>query len=151
MATTEKSVEILNDLIKINNDRIDGFERAAKELSAEDLDLRNLFTLFAHDSRGNAQELMAAVALHGETPESGNSVTGTLHRTWLDVKATFTGHDRKSILQECERGEDAIKKAYQEALADNNLPEDVRTILLQQQQKINEGHDKIKALRDGVA
>jgi uncharacterized protein (TIGR02284 family) len=38
------------------------------------------------------------------------SSSGTLHRMWLDVKATFSGHDRKSILEECERGEDAIKK-----------------------------------------
>jgi hypothetical protein len=30
--TTEKSVEVLNDLIEINNDRIDGFDRAGKEL-----------------------------------------------------------------------------------------------------------------------
>lgn len=151
MAATEKSVEILNDLIQINNDRVDGFERASKELSAEDLDLRNLFTLFAKDSRTHAQELTAAVALLGEKPDAGNSVTGTLHRTWLDVKATFTGHDRKSILQECERGEDAIKKAYQDALAENSFPEDVTSVLLQQQQNINEGHDKIKAMRDSVA
>ncbi|MCC8411238.1 PA2169 family four-helix-bundle protein [Mucilaginibacter sp. UR6-1] len=150
MATIEKSVEILNDLIQINNDRIEGFERASKELSADDLDLRNLFTLFTKDSRTHVQELTAAVALLGDKPETGNTITGTLHRTWLDVKATFTGQNRKSILQECERGEDAIKKAYTEALAGNVLPADVSEILVQQQQKINEGHDKIKALRDSA-
>jgi hypothetical protein len=29
--TTEKSVEVLNDLIEINNDRIDGFDRATQK------------------------------------------------------------------------------------------------------------------------
>jgi len=41
---------------------------------------------------------------------SGTSGTGAIHRAWIDVKATFSGHDRKSVLAECERGEDAIKK-----------------------------------------
>lgn len=60
--------------------------------------------------------MSSAVNINGEEPETGGSSTGTIHRAWLDVKATFSGHDSKSILQECERGEDAIKKAYKVAL-----------------------------------
>lgn len=151
METIEKTVEVLNDLIEINNDRIAGFERASKDLSAEDNDLRNLFTLFAQDSRTNVQELTAAVAQAGETAETGSSTAGTLHRTWLDVKATFTGHDRKSILAECERGEDAIKKAYRDALTnEDGSVSAYAELLTKQQAKINEGHDRIKALRDSA-
>jgi len=51
-------------------------------------------------------------------------------------------------LSECERGEDAIKKAYQEALQENDLGEDVRETLLSQQKDIQASHDAIKALRD---
>lgn len=149
METIEKSVEVLNDLIQLNNDRVDGFTRASKELSPEDNDLQNLFTMFAQDSRTNVQELTAAVAQLGDQPDHGNTITGTIHRAWLDVKATFSGHDRKSILAECERGEDAIKKAYQSALAEN-LPATVAVLLSTQQQKINEGHDRIKLLRDSA-
>ena len=149
METTEKSVEVLNDLIEINNDRIDGFERATKELGEGDSDLTAIFSKFASDSRHNVQELTAAVAAAGEEAETGNTATGTIHRAWLDVRATFSGHDRKSILSECERGEDAIKKAYQSALSDDNgLSAEHTQIIAQQQQVINEGHDKIKALRD---
>jgi len=152
METTEKSVEVLNDLIEINNDRIDGFDRAAKELGEGDSDLTTIFSKFASDSRHNVQELTAAVAATGEEAETGNTATGTIHRAWLDVKATFTGHDRTAILSECERGEDAIKKAYQSALADDNgLSAEHRQIIAQQQQVINEGHDTIKALRDSQA
>jgi uncharacterized protein (TIGR02284 family) len=147
--TTEKSVEVLNDLIEINNDRIDGFDRASKELDESDVDLRAVFEKFASDSRRNVQELSAAVGQAGGDVETGNTATGTIHRAWLDVKATFSGHDRKSILEECERGEDAIKKAYREALsADNGLAPQFATVVAQQQQAINEGHDTIKALRD---
>ncbi|QXV65695.1 PA2169 family four-helix-bundle protein [Mucilaginibacter achroorhodeus] len=147
--TTEKSVEVLNDLIEINNDRIDGFTRASKDLGEGDLDLKAVFDKFASDSRKNVQELSAAVGQLGGELETGNSVSGTLHRAWIDVKATFSGHDRKAILDECERGEDAIKKAYQDALSeDNGLSPQFSELLTRQQQDINEGHDSIKALRD---
>lgn len=147
--TTEKAVEVLNDLIEINNDRIDGFTRASKDLGEGDLDLKAVFDKFASDSRRNVQELSAAVGQLGGELETGNSVSGTLHRAWLDVKATFSGHDRKAILDECERGEDAIKKAYQDALTeDNGLAPQHIELLSRQQDAINEGHDSIKALRD---
>ncbi|WP_243749147.1 PA2169 family four-helix-bundle protein [Mucilaginibacter agri] len=48
--------------------------------------------------------------------ETGKSVSGTLHRAWIDVKSLFGGDDREGILSEAERGEDAIKKAYNDAL-----------------------------------
>jgi uncharacterized protein (TIGR02284 family) len=150
--TTEKSVEVLNDLIEINNDRIDGFDRAGKELGEADVDLKAVFEKFASDSRRNVQELSAAVGQTGGEVETGNTATGTIHRAWLDVKATFTGHDRHSILEECERGEDAIKKAYREALSpDNGLSAQFSELVAQQQQAIIEGHDSIKALRDSQA
>ncbi|MES2265492.1 MAG: PA2169 family four-helix-bundle protein [Bacteroidota bacterium] len=147
--TSEKSVEVLNDLIEINNDRIDGFDRASKDLGEGDADLKAVFEQFASDSRRNVQELSQAVGQAGGEVETGNTATGTIHRAWLDVKATFSGHDRKSILEECERGEDAIKKAYRDALSeDNGLSPQFATVIAQQQQLINEGHDRIKALRD---
>ena len=150
--TTEKSVEVLNDLIEINNDRIDGFDRASKELGESDADLKAVFEKFASDSRRNVQELSAAVGQAGGEVETGNTATGTIHRAWLDVKATFTGHDRHSILEECERGEDAIKKAYREALSpDNGLSPQFSQLVALQQEAINEGHDSIKALRDSQA
>ena len=151
METKEKAIEVLNDLIEINNDRIDGFDRASKELGEGDSDLKALFSKFASDSRRNVQELSAAVSQAGGEVETGNSASGTIHRAWLDVRATFSGHDRKSILEECERGEDAIKKAYRDALTeDNGLSTQFSQLLVQQQQVINEGHDRIKALRDST-
>jgi uncharacterized protein (TIGR02284 family) len=147
--TTEKSIEVLNDLIEINNDRIDGFSRAAKDLGESDVDLKTLFGKFASDSRQNVQELSAAVGEAGGELETGNTVAGTIHRAWIDVKATFSGHDRKAILAECERGEDAIKKAYRDALSeDNGLSQEQASLIANQQQAINLGHDSIKALRD---
>jgi uncharacterized protein (TIGR02284 family) len=152
METTEKSIEVLNDLIEINNDRIAGFAHAAHELKENDGDLRVLFLQLREESRDNVHELGNAINKNGGEVEMGMSSNGALHRMWLDVKAAFTGHDRRGILAECERGEDAIKKAYESALSpDNELPAEFTTILLHQQQDIIAAHNQIKALRDSEA
>ena len=149
METTEKSIDVLNDLIEINHDRIAGFEKASNDLGDGEFELKSLFDRFASESRTYSSELSEAVSQYGGEVETGTSGTGAIHRAWIDVKATFTGHDRKSILAECERGEDAIKKAYQSALdPENELTFDIADLVRRQQQGINAAHDQIKALRD---
>lgn len=148
MENQEKTVEVLNDLIQINNDRADGFDKASKDLSEENIDLKATFDKLSSDSRANVAELAGLVGRNNEDPDTGNTILGTLHRAWIDIKASFGGDDRHSILAECERGEDAIKKAYKDALQENELGENVRSVLLKQQDGINISHDAIKALRD---
>ncbi|WP_431210184.1 hypothetical protein ACQ86N_29625 [Puia sp. P3] len=41
--TTKETAGVLEDLIRINNDRIEGYEKALKDLKPEDSDLRILF------------------------------------------------------------------------------------------------------------
>ncbi|ASU36513.1 PA2169 family four-helix-bundle protein [Mucilaginibacter xinganensis] len=149
METTEKSIEVLNDLIEINNDRVAGFTHAAKELGDQDPQLSTIFIDFKNQSRENVHQLGTTINKNGGEIEMGMSGSGAIHRMWLDVKTAFSGHDRKSILEECERGEDAIKKAYERALdTQNALPPHFIEIILNQQQGIIAAHNRIKALRD---
>ncbi|WP_316757529.1 PA2169 family four-helix-bundle protein [Pedobacter aquatilis] len=151
MENTKKTVEVLNDLIEINNDRADGFDRASSDLDDANIDLKATFDRLSSDSRSNVIELAGLVGGEGDSPKDGNTLLGTLHRAWIDIKANFGGDDRHSILAECERGEDAIKKAYRDALSENELGQNVRDVLLKQQNTINLSHDAIKALRDAHA
>ncbi len=153
METIEKSVEVLNDLIEINNDRVAGFAHAMKQLEGSDGDLMAIFETYSQESRQNVHELSRAVDQLGTDADvDATSSGGAIHRAWLDVKATFGGHDRKSILEECERGEDAIKKAYKSALNEHDeLRSDLVQLISKQQQGIVSAHDKIKSLRDNEA
>lgn len=145
--TTTNATDIINDLIEINNDRVAGFEKAIADIKDENIDLKELFQGYAAQSRRYGQELAALVGNPADI-ETGNSVSGTLHRAWIDVKSLFGGSDRESILSEAERGEDAIKKAYQDALADSELPANAVETVTNQASEINAAHDQIKALRD---
>ncbi|MCF2487669.1 PA2169 family four-helix-bundle protein [Dyadobacter sp. CY347] len=148
MALTENASGVISDLIEINNDRVAGFEKAIADINDENIDLKHLFEEYAQQSRKNVQELSALVGSAAHV-ENDMSVSGTLHRAWIDVKSLFGGSDRASILSEAERGEDAIKKAYTDALA-GNVPLQSAEIIRSQAQGINAAHDKIKALRDSA-
>ncbi|MGX5853728.1 PA2169 family four-helix-bundle protein [Dyadobacter jiangsuensis] len=144
---TENVSGILGDLIEINNDRVAGFEKVIEDINDENVDLKAIFTEYAQQSRTNVQQL-SAIAGTAAHLEEDKSVSGALHRVWIDIKSLFGGSDRASILSEAERGEDAIKKAYQDALADSGLPFQAQEIVRTQAQGINAAHDRIKALRD---
>jgi uncharacterized protein (TIGR02284 family) len=73
-----------------------------------------------------------------------------LHRAWISIKETFTGHSEKSTLEECEFGEDAIKKAYDSALEEESMPAYIREMLNKQYETLLASHNEIKALRDSV-
>jgi uncharacterized protein (TIGR02284 family) len=67
----------------------------------------------------------------------------------MDVKATFSGHDRQSALESCEFGEDAAQKAYKTALAsDAEMTADTRQLITSQQASLKTSHDMIKKFRD---
>jgi uncharacterized protein (TIGR02284 family) len=147
---SKETASVLEDLIKINNDRITGYEKALKDLKPEDSDLRMLFLKAIDQSRGIKSTLGNELQILGESIPSG-SASGSIHRAWLDLKATFTGHGRHAILASCEFGEDAIQKAYESALGSEHLPEYLSTTVLAEKQELRSFHDEIKALRDQSA
>jgi uncharacterized protein (TIGR02284 family) len=151
MNVNEKTSEVLNDLVRINNDRITGYERAAKDADAKDADLKALFTRMADESRQYVNELTNYVARTGEEPAKETTVSGKIYRAWMDVKATFTGKNRKAILASCEYGEDAAQRAYDSALAsDAEISTEVRQLIMDQKTNLKQSHDKIKAMRDAL-
>ena len=146
MGTEKETIEILNDLIEINNDRIAGYEKALKDLEGDNEDLRILFENMIDESRQMRLALGKEVQVLGGTMETGTTGSGKIYRAWMDVKALFTGHDRQSVLNNCHTGEDAAQKAYTTALEAEHLPAYLRQMLSEQQQELKSSHDEIKAL-----
>src|SRR3954470_14827673 len=142
--TTKETIDVLNDLVAINNDRITGYEKALEETKGKDGDLKNLFTSMIDESRKIRLDLAAEVQALGGEYERGTTASGKLYRAWMDVKAVFTGHDRYTVLANCERGEDAAQNAYKAALEENHVPAYIRTLLSEQKQTLKASHDEIK-------
>lgn len=147
---TEKSIDILNSLIQINNDRIEGYETASKE--ADETDLKTLFSHFTETSLKCKADLVAEVKKLGGTPTEGTTTSGKFFRVWMDIKSAVTGSDRKAIINSCEYGEDVAVQTYNDALAHSeDLSAEQLMMIKEQHSAIKANHDKIKNLRDLMA
>ncbi len=144
----ENQIMVLNDLIKINNDRIEGYRKASENFKDNNMMLLSLFNELAMESHSNNEILINQVSRLGGEFEEGTTVSGKIYRAWMDVKATFGGDDAKGILESCEGGEDAAKQAYETAIESGYLDTQSLSVVLNQQQKQLQSHDKIKMLRD---
>jgi uncharacterized protein (TIGR02284 family) len=146
----EKTIDVLNSLITINNDRIEGYETASKE--TEEQDLKNVFGKLAQTSVHFNNALKPEVLKLGGEPEDGTRTTGKFFRVWMDVKAALTGNDRKAILNSCEYGEDVAKDTYQKVLEDDaeELTDEMKTLILAQHTLLVTDHNHIKTMIDAI-
>ena len=140
--------ETLRDLIRINNDRVTGYSKAATQ--TDEQDLQSLFSQLAQQSRQFASDLRRLVSDDKNVTDE-TTASGKIYRAWMDVKATFGGDDRHGILASCEFGEDAAQKAYKDALKEDDLTIDVRATIESQKAILRQAHDKIKMMRDTAA
>lgn len=142
-------IEVLNDLVRINNDRIAGYDRAIAEAKDLDVDLKAMFEGMVRESMEYKSDLNGHIMqLDGETTKD-TTMSGKIYRAWMDVKATFTGSTRKAILENCEFGEDAWRRAYEAALSsDAEMDAAVRQMITDHYNKQKNSHDLIKKYRD---
>ncbi|HZV68493.1 MAG TPA: PA2169 family four-helix-bundle protein [Saprospiraceae bacterium] len=142
----DNSINVLNSLIVINNDRISGYQTAIDE--TDDQDLKIAFAQFVQTSSECKNELVKAVNSLGGTPEDGTRIDGKIYRAWMDFKAMVTGKDRKAILNSCEYGEDVAVNSYERAMKDPNLSSEHNSLISNQYAQIKEDHDTVKSMRD---
>lgn len=148
MQNMRQTIEALNDLIQINNDRIAGYEKAIRETRPEDDDLKILYATMIAESHRNKIALATEVQALGAEIEQGTTTSGKIYRAWMEVKAIFTGHNRHTILANCEAGEVAAQRAYRSALEHESLPTYIRELLVRQEEALQANHEEIRTLRD---
>lgn len=148
MQVSEKSLDVLNDLVKINNDRIEGYDRAISESKDLDVDMKAVFEKMKQQSQDNKTKLVEQIGRLGGDTDDDTTLSGKIYRAWMDVKATFSGNDRKAVLESCEFGEDAAQRAYESALAEDDVDADIKNLIGEQQRSLKESHDLIKKYRD---
>ena len=146
----DKSIEVLNTLIEINNDRIAGYETASNE--TDEADLKALFSGLMQTSQKCKAELIIEVIKLGGTPIEGTKTTGKLFRVWMDIKSALTGKDRKAILNSCEFGEDIAIDTYRIALRHNldDINSEQQVLLNDQLLLIEAGHSKVNSLLEAL-
>ena len=140
-------VSTLNDLLESCRDGEYGFSTSADH--TQSADLKTLLSRHAQECRTAGQELQALIRQLGGEVDEGGSITGALHRGWVSVRGTLSGHSDQAMLDECERGEDSAVASYRKALK-QDLPANIRSMIEKQAQGAQKNHDEIKALRDSL-
>jgi uncharacterized protein (TIGR02284 family) len=151
MNTTQtSSCETLKNLVQILHDGQEGFRTASEDVKSALL--KEIFSRFSLQRAKFAGELEAELLSLGEVDpqDEGTTLRGAAHRVWIDLKAALTGNDLHAVLAEAERGEDAAVKAYKEALAQQDLPSSLRSLISRQALAVKATHDEVKALRDAA-
>ena len=138
-------IDELNTLIETCKDGEYGFRTCAENVKSTQL--RQVFTSRADECRQGATELQALVTRLGGKADTSSSVSGTLHRGWVNLKAMLSGDSDQAALNECERGEDAALARYRDAIKEA-LPSDIAAVVQRQYEGVKKNHDQIRRLRD---
>ncbi|MBQ0733376.1 ferritin-like domain-containing protein [Aquimarina celericrescens] len=147
MTTYSKEVgNKLNDLLEKTYDAEKGFKKAAENV--DHAGLKNYFNQKAQQRYDFGHELKDEIKAFGQDVDKGGSITGSAHRTWMDVKALFSSDNEEAMLEEAIRGEEASVEEYNDVLSETTLPTSTQTILMQQKNKIMDGLSSIKRLED---
>lgn len=134
----------IGDVIAVCREGELGYAEAAKDV--RDPGLKELFKLFGDQRRIFADTLERHAVWLGGAPPATPRISGWIHRKWLDVRAGIEHGSAITLLAECERGEHAALAKYERALS-IPMPEDLRSILLDQVAEIRAAHDKLDRMR----
>ena len=140
-------ISTLNDLIEVSKDGEEGFRSSAENV--DDPQLKAFFLRRSQEVAASVQELQELVRSLGGEPASSTSLSGTLHRRWIDIKTALTSNDTLAVLNETERGEDVALATYRRA-AEKDLPTHVRFVVVRQLEGAKRNHDEVKRLRDAA-
>ncbi|MDR6764267.1 uncharacterized protein (TIGR02284 family) [Flavobacterium sp. 2755] len=141
--TTKETVKTLEGLISILEDGKLGYTNAAEHV--ENLAIKADFLEYARERALFIVELQDEINKLGKsTDTSGGGPLGALHRTWIDIKSSFTGGDTEAIINACITGEEAAIEKYKKALEDNELEHSQVFIVSKQLNSIQNTLSQIK-------
>ncbi|NTW24876.1 MAG: PA2169 family four-helix-bundle protein, partial [Lentimicrobium sp.] len=141
------TITVLNKLVELHNDRIEGYETSLKV--TDEPDLKTLFAQLVHIRTKCRHELSLEIDRLGGIPKEVISISDRFLRTWMDVSDFLAGKDHKNLLDTCEFGEDEAV-CYYKAVLDNDsgyLNLEQKSMIHSQYALIKTGYDKVISLR----
>ncbi len=151
--TAYNSTPLINRLIEINNDRIEGYETAIALLpNKEALGIRQILEDLREQSLAFKNELSPLVVQSGGEPTENTRDSGKLFRAWMTLKSTLSSHTVASILDSCDQGEQEFSEAYRHVLEDSTgAPLDLVTVIERQSNLQQETYNTFKEWKDSSA
>lgn len=142
----QKTAKVLNNLVELNIDAEKGFKEAAENVPSASL--KSHFIAKSEERRAFAEQLREHLRKLNQQIDQKGTVTEAARRAWLDVKTAVTQNDDKAVLEVAKSQQAKSVAEYRDALR-KNLTDDVRNLIAQQGEKVEDCYDWInKQLRD---
>jgi uncharacterized protein (TIGR02284 family) len=143
--SSSKTVDTLNDLLQIANDRLKGFQEVDKKVISNYPGLSAEYDHMVIESTKMKTELSSLIEKNGGDAENSTTVAGGLHRTWIDVKNAFLVNKNESTLENVLFGENAAIKAYEDALESGDLDPASRAVVSDQLHDLHASYRKFQS------
>jgi len=141
----KKEVSVLNDLLHITNDRIEGFAKVEGKIWEKYPDEKEEYARMISLGKVMKNELIDLIRENGGEANDSASVAGALHRTWIDIKNSFTiGNTEESVLENVIFGEKAAVDAYQSAIDSGDLSKKSLDIVSEHLKHIKDSYHEFK-------
>jgi uncharacterized protein (TIGR02284 family) len=144
----DRLLKILNRLIESNMDGENGYHTAAGAVKIGAV--KRLFDTYSAQRARFVVELQAEVERLGGSPVDRGTLTGTIHRGWMNLKSFLTGNKECAIMAECQYREVLALQSYQKALQ-QHLPAEVKPLLLRQFDQLKQAAVRMHALHEACA
>jgi uncharacterized protein (TIGR02284 family) len=148
LASDKKPLDILNNLLVINNERIEGYNFAAEQTDISVLQV--LFSRLTETSLACKEELCKEVYKLGGRPPQDADGPGDFNKAWGEIKTALEKNDHKAILTSCYLEEFMAMKSYEYALRyySDHLTTQHNQLFYKQKERLKEDHDRVKNLCD---
>jgi uncharacterized protein (TIGR02284 family) len=144
-----KTISVLNDLLQITNDRIQGFEKVEGKIWEKYPDIKEEYDRMISQSKLMKTELINLINDKGGEPQDSPSVAGTIHRAWIDIKNSFTiGTIEESTLSNVVFGEKAAINAYEQALSSGDLCYESRDLVNEQLNSLKVSYQQFSKIEE---
>ena len=145
----DKTTQSLKDLIKINNDRIGGYQAALMQSRSLDLSTRDVFRTIIEEGLVYVQELKEKVKVRDTNIRTNPNILGKIYMAWNDLKVTFATDTRRAIIANCLYNEEIALHAYRAALSnDSDIDGDVLQLLADHEAGLKRNSELLKRYRD---
>ncbi len=129
-------VEKLNHLTAILDDASEGFLTAS--IHSRSKDLERFFEKLSYQRKDFSRDIKKLVQSMGAHSYSKGGFLSLLHRTWKDMSYQLKSRDKDAVKTCCVIGEKFTSNYYESILADPEMPEPVKDVLVQQFKSIQQ-------------
>ena len=143
-----KQTELLNHLIDICEDGKNFYEAAIER--SDDAEMDRTFKNMANIRREIITDLERCVRETGGEVERDGTAKGKISQLYGELKSMLSTKTDTTLVSRLEEAEDRSLEEFKDASTDSNLSADVQNVVNLSTQKLQQTHDHMKALKDGL-